>query len=135
MRRNARRAIAIAVLFTAVTGVGLLVVVRLPDMHVASVNTERIVLETGGKCDYFVWLNHAPDCADCRYYDGVRVISATDFSRLTVYWDAIDLDQPAGGDCFCGSWHCYNDVGWHGGELWDVVVWRLWLPMVMSNAR
>ena len=127
---------------TITIGVAILAVVltlaafRTPAVQVIKVNAECVVLESGSECGYTVWLNHAPDCQDCRYYDGMRVISDTDFSRMMVYWDAVDLDQPASGDCFCGSWHCYNNVGWHGDELWDTVAWRVWLPLVVvSNAR
>ncbi len=110
-----------------------LATLRAPAMQVASVDSDRVVLEADGDCGYFVWLNHAPTCDDCRYYDGVRVISATNFSRLTVHWNALDIGAPTGGDCFCGHWHCYSGAEWQGGELWATVAWRVWLPLVMVS--
>ena len=108
-----------------------LAVPRAPAMQVTSVDPDCVVLEADGDCGYFVWLNHAPTCDDCRYYDGSRVISATNFSQLEAHWDAVGLPAPTGGDCFCGHWHCYDTAEWHGGELWGVVAWRVWLPLVM----
>ena len=110
-----------------------LAAIRTPSMRVVSVNTDNVVLEAGAQCDYNVWLNHRPDCADCRYQDGVRVISDTDFSKLVVYWAALDIGIPESGDCFCGYWHCQSGDERHVGELWGMVtgVWRVFLPLVM----
>lgn len=129
-----KRVILIAAGATAILALVLtLASLRAPAMQIVSVDADRVVLETTGDCGYFVWLNHAPDCDGCRYYDGVRAISATNFSRLEVHWNALDIGAPAGGDCFCGSWYCRSEAEWHGGELWDVVAWRVWLPAIWKE--
>lgn len=127
-----KRAIPIAAGVVVIIAVALILATpRAPSMQVASVDADRVILETDGDCGYTVWLNHAPECDDCRYYDGSRVISGTGFSRLTVYWNALDLGAPAAGDCFCGFWYCHSEAEWYGGRLWGVVAWRAWLPLVM----
>ena len=112
-------AIAAAVLFAVIN----------PSMRVTEATPERVVIETDGRCSFNLWLYHAP--SGCPLLGGVRIISATYFSKGTFYWDAIGLGPPSVGDKVCGQWTCVNS----SGEFTAPVLgqWKVYLPGVYND--
>jgi len=128
-----KRAIPITIGISALALALLVASLSTPDVRIAAVDTERIILEADGDCTFHLWLSAAADCASCEHRGGTHVVSATRLSRYVANWDALPMEAPPEDGCACGHWYCWQGDRWYGGEFERRLSWRVFLPLVVAD--